>query len=267
MPIILLFVVIYGLIMGSFFNVLISRIPAKKSIFRPGSHCPKCLTPIKPWDNIPVIGYLILAGKCRSCKQPISIIYPLIELITAAAAVSLYYFYLPSLSNVNWYAVTVFSIRTLFLLLIIPISAIDLKHYIIPDIFTLPLILTACCITFLPGDPKPIDTLLGILGGGGILWTVGEAGTKILKKDAMGGGDIKLMAAAGALWGPQSALMSILFGALLGSIYGILLIVSRKINTTHQIPFGPFLGAGIWISVLWGEKFLNAYLTFCGAGG
>ena len=262
MVIVSLLVVAYGLILGSFFNVLIHRIPEKQSIFRPASHCPKCLTPIKPWHNIPVISYLLLRGKCRFCKQPISITYPLIELITGAAALLIWHFYLPSLHPLTWYSITVFSVRALFLLLIIPIAIIDLHHYIIPDLFTLPLLVIAAGIAFLPGNPTPLAALYGILAGGGLLLAIGAIGSLILKKDAMGGGDIKLMAGAGALWGAQIALLSILFGALLGSLYGVLLMITKKINTEHQIPFGPFLGAGIWIAVLWGEKVMNAYLLF-----
>lgn len=260
--IISLLAVIYGLVLGSFFNVLICRIPQKKSIFRPASHCQKCHTPIKPWHNIPVLSYLLLGGKCCFCKQPISVIYPLIELATGAAALAIVHFYLPSLSQLNWNSVTVFSVRALFMLLIIPIAMIDLRHYIIPDIFTLPLLVIAASISFIPGNPTPLASLYGILAGGGLLLAIGATGSWILKKDAMGGGDIKLMAGAGALWGPQIALLSILFGALLGSVYGAALITTKRINSSHQIPFGPFLGAGIWIAVLWGEKLLHAYLLF-----
>lgn len=262
MLIIPLLAIIYGLILGSFFNVVICRIPEKKSIFRPASHCPKCSAPIKPWHNIPVISYLLLRGKCRFCKQPISITYPLIELISGAAAFAIWYFYLPSLHPLTWYSLTVFSVRVLFLLLIIPISVIDLCHYIIPDLFTLPLLVIAAGIAILPGNPTLLSALYGILAGGGLLLAVGAVGTLVLKKDAMGGGDIKLMAGAGALWGPQIALLSILFGALLGSMYGVVLMITKRINTDHQIPFGPFLGAGIWIAVLWGEKLMNAYLLY-----
>ena len=262
MVIITVFVVIYGLILGSFFNVLICRIPQRQSIFRPASHCPKCKAPVKPWHNIPVLGYLLLGGKCHSCREPISITYPLVELTTGAAAFMIWHFYSCSLHPVTWQSVTVFSIRTLFLLLIIPVSVIDLRHYLIPDVFTLPLLVIAACIAFLPGAPTPLESLFGIFAGGGVLMFIGAVGTLVLKKDAMGGGDIKLMAGAGALWGAQSALLSILFGALLGSVYGVVLMATRKINAEHQIPFGPFLGAGLWIAVLWGERLMHAYILF-----
>ncbi|MBN1307433.1 MAG: prepilin peptidase [Chitinispirillaceae bacterium] len=261
--------VLYGLILGSFFNVLICRIPEKKSILRPASHCPKCKTPIKPLHNIPLFSYLLLGGKCHSCKQPIAITYPLIEALTAAAALAIWYFYPPSPHPLSWQSITVYSIRAAFLLLIIPISMIDLRHYIIPDLFTLPILAIAAGIAFLPGNPTLLDALYGILGGGGLLLAIGAIGSLLLKKDAMGGGDIKLMAAAGALWGAQTALLSILFGALIGSVYGVILMAIKKINSEHQIPFGPFLGAGIWIAVLFGEKLLSAYLQFADrlAGG
>ncbi|MBN1578387.1 MAG: prepilin peptidase [Chitinispirillaceae bacterium] len=261
MFIIPLMAAVYGLILGSFFNVLICRIPEKKSIFRPASHCPKCKTPIKPLHNIPVFSYLFLGGKCHSCKQPIPITYPLIETLTGGAALAIWYFYPPSLQPLSWQSIVVYATRVSFLLLIIPISMIDLRHYIIPDLFTLPFLVIAAGIAFLPGSPTPLTALYGILAGGGLLLAIGAIGSLLLKKDAMGGGDIKLMAAAGALWGAQTALLSILFGALLGSVYGIVLMAIRKLNSDHQIPFGPFLGAGVWIAVLFGDKLMNSWLS------
>lgn len=269
MLIIPVFVAIYGLILGSFFNVLICRIPDGKSILWPASHCPQCNTPLKPWHNIPVISYLFLRGKCGFCQKPISPVYPLIELTTGGAALLLWFLLFVPRLPAAWPQVVLLLIQSTFLLLIIPISVIDLKHYIIPDRFSLSLLAVGASVSFIPGPLTPLSCLFGILAGGGSLYAVGWIGTVILKKDAMGGGDIKLMAAAGALWGAQPALLSIVFGAVIGSVYGIVLMAFRKINTEHQIPFGPFLGAGIWIAVLYGEGILNWYLSFVGrmAGG
>lgn len=254
----------YGLVLGSFFNVLIYRIPLKKSIVRPASFCPECKTPIKPWHNIPILGYLLLRGKCRSCGRPIPFIYPFIELLTGCAAVAAWHFCVPSLESLTWHTAPLLITRILFLLLLIAISVIDLRHYIIPDVLTLPFTAMAAALSFIPGDITPLSMALGVLAGGGVLFAIGFAGSAILKKEAMGGGDIKLMAAAGALWGPQVALMGILSGAIFGSVYGIAAIIAKKTDATGHIPFGPFLAVGIWISVMFGDIILQSYMSFIG---
>jgi leader peptidase (prepilin peptidase)/N-methyltransferase len=255
------FFALFGLIAGSFFNVLICRIPEKKSILFPPSHCPKCKSPIKPWYNVPILGYIILGGKCRVCKQRISITYPLIELTTATAALILWYFYISSQQYTSWIPITILVVQSTFLLLCIPVTIIDFRHYIIPDQMTLPFCALGICISFLPGPLTPLQSLFGIVAGGGTLYAIGWIGTLLLKKEAMGGGDIKLMAAAGALFGAQNALLSIIIGAMLGSIFGITAMMIKKMDHTHQIPFGPFLAAGIWTALLAGQKLLDAYLS------
>jgi leader peptidase (prepilin peptidase)/N-methyltransferase len=257
---------LYGLLLGSFFNVLICRLPDKKSIIFPASHCPSCKAPIRPWHNIPLISYLLLGGKCFSCKQPISVVYPLVELVTALSAFGITHFLAPSDMStiVPW---IVFFVKLTFLLLIIPVTVIDFKHYIIPDEITLPFIVAGLGVSFFPGAETPLQSLLGLLAGGGSLYAIGWIGTLLLKKEAMGGGDVKLMAAAGALFGAQNACIGIVFGALLGSVYGIVVILLKRTNSSNQIPFGPFLGAGLWAAVIAGQQVLDAYLSFIGMGG
>ncbi|MBN1761237.1 MAG: prepilin peptidase [Chitinispirillaceae bacterium] len=259
-----LFAVIFGLILGSFFNVLICRIPGNESILWPSSHCTSCNTPLKPWYNIPVLSFLFLRGKCSFCKAPISIMYPVVELVTGGAAFVIWLLIIVPRVPLTWIQVPDLALQVLFLLLIIPISVIDLQHYIIPDRLSLSLFTCAIAVAFVPGPLTPLSSLFGILAGGGSLYAVGWIGTILLKKDAMGGGDIKLMAAAGALWGAQNVLLAIIFGALIGSVYGIALMVLRKINSQHQIPFGPFLGGGIWVAVLYGTDILDWYISLMG---
>jgi leader peptidase (prepilin peptidase)/N-methyltransferase len=140
---------------------------------------------------------------------------------------------------------------------------IDFRHYIIPDFFTLPMLGIAVALSFIPGSPLPVTSLIGILAGGGTLYFIGWLGAVLFKKgEAMGGGDIKMMAAAGALWGGQTALLGILFGALLGSVFGITIMAIKRINSDHRIPFGPFLGAGVWVAVLYGEELFGMYLRY-----
>ena len=259
-----LFAVLFGLILGSFFNVLICRIPANESILWPASHCPKCSTPLKPWHNIPVLSFLFLRGRCCFCKAPIPVMYPAVELVTGTAALAVWLLIIAPQLPCGWTPVPNLVLQALFLLLLIPVSVIDLQHYIIPDRLSLSLLACAIAVSFVPGPLTPLSSLLGILAGGGSLYAVGWIGTALLKKDAMGGGDIKLMAAAGALWGAQTVLLAIIFGAMIGSIYGITLMLLRKINARHQIPFGPFLGGGIWVAVLYGTDILNWYISLIG---
>lgn len=256
---------ISGLVIGSFFNVLIWRLPRGESVVFPASHCVSCGRKIRPWENIPVLSYLFLRGKCASCKEPISPVYPLIELITGGASAALWYLFAQKAlaGNADIFLSTSVILQALFLLMMIPMAVIDFRHYIIPDFFTLPIITAGLIISFLPGGITPLQSFIGILGGGGVLYLIGWIGTIALKKgDAMGGGDIKLMAAAGALFGLEISLMGIVFGALLGSVAGIGMIVTKKLSVDHRIPFGPFLGAGIWIAVLAGKAIVNFYIGF-----
>jgi leader peptidase (prepilin peptidase)/N-methyltransferase len=259
-----LFSICLGLILGSFFNVLIWRIPREESILWPPSHCPSCGNAIKPWENIPVISFLFLRGKCSNCKKNISWVYPFIELMTAICSFIICFFlFKQDISNLSWFSFPPLILQYLFLLLMLPVAVIDIKHYIIPDRFTLPLIVCGFLISFLPGDITPIQSLAGILLGGGTLYLIGWIGTAILKKgDAMGFGDVKLMAATGAIFGAKISLMSIVFGAFFGSVIGLTLIACKKLDPDHHIPFGPFLGAGIWLSIMAGDLILKTYCTY-----
>jgi leader peptidase (prepilin peptidase) / N-methyltransferase len=262
---ILFFAAIAGLILGSFFNVVICRLPKNESLLWPASHCPQCKTPLKPWHNIPVFSYLFLKGRCHSCKKAISPVYPVIELTTCFATCVLWQFYIMPQLPLQWYQIVHLSVVSLFLLLLIPITVIDFRHYIIPDSITLSTLALAAVISFLPGTPTPLNCLFGILAGGGTLYAIGWIGAVLFKKgEAMGGGDIKMMAAAGALWGPKVAFLGMLLGAFTGSFYGIAVMISRKLNSEHQIPFGPFLGAGIWAGILFGDAIINWYLGIAG---
>jgi leader peptidase (prepilin peptidase)/N-methyltransferase len=258
----------FGLILGSFFNVLIWRLPREESILWPPSHCIQCKRTIRPWENIPVISFLFLKCKCPGCGQKISWIYPLIELTTAFLSVLLSIIFLKSFAlQISLADIPYLVLQYLFLLLMVPVAIIDIRHYIIPDLISLPLIVLGLAVSFFPENVTPIESLLGIILGGGSLYAIGWLGTAILKKgDAMGGGDIKLMAAAGALWGAKIALMGIVFGALLGSIAGIGIIFNKEKSLDHKIPFGPFLGAGLWIAVIMGERLVNLYIAFVESG-
>lgn len=250
-----------GLLIGSFFNVVIWRYPRHESIIFPASHCPNCNRKIRPWENIPVLSYIFLQGKCAGCKKSISIIYPLIELLTGLAAALLWTTLIVKTQG-EWFQYVIVAVKTIFLMTLIPLAVIDFKYYIIPDGFNIPMIIAGITLSFIPGDISPFQSITGLISGGGSLYIVGLLGKLLFKKeDSMGGGDIKLMAAAGALFGAPAALMGIMFGALLGSLGGILMIQFQKTDQEHRIPFGPFLGIGLWISVIAGNKLLSMYLS------
>jgi leader peptidase (prepilin peptidase)/N-methyltransferase len=253
---------ILGSVVGSFFNVLIWRIPRNESIIFPSSYCPSCKKPIKLVYNIPLVGFVLTGGKCSHCKVPISVIYPIIEFLTGIIALVIGYHFLTSFYEFSIWTAIPALVKFFWLLLMIPMSIIDIKKYIIPDQFTLPYIILGLLLSFLPNDVTPLNSLLGIAAGGGSLLLIGMLGSFLMKKEeVMGGGDIKLMAAFGALFGWQLSLLSIMTGALLGSLFGISMIFFKKTQVDHKIPFGPYLACGIWISFFFGEKIINWYIN------
>ncbi len=259
-------VFLFGLLLGSFFNVVVWRLPRGESIVSPGSHCPFCDRPVRPYENIPVFSYLWLRGKCAGCRTSIPLRYPTVELITAIAAYAIWQITLLPLLNspaARWFHLVAATLQAGALLSLIPISLIDLKHFLIFDAFTLPGIVIGLGISFIPGGITPLQSVLGILAGGGSLYAVGFIGEVLLrKKEAMGGGDIKLMAMAGALWGWQVALEAIMFASVLGAFFGGGLLLFKRMREDHRLPFGPFLAAGIWLAALFGDAILIWYFTF-----
>ena len=258
---------VIGLILGSFFNVLIYRLPRSESIVRPGSHCPRCNHAIRPWENIPLASFILLRGKCAACGMRISFQYPLVELLTGCAALAIGRLVISSQLAADpsaWHA-GVLALQSLVLLMLIPLSIIDIKHYIIPDALTMPALVAALAVSFFPGGLTPLQSIVGMCAGGGSLLAIGAIGTYVLKKeDAMGGGDIPLMALIGALWGWKIAIGGIVLASFLGSIVGLLLLVFHVLAKDHKLPFGPFLAIGIWASVLTFDKLLGLYLSWLG---
>jgi leader peptidase (prepilin peptidase)/N-methyltransferase len=256
-----IFIFIFGAVIGSFLNVCIYRIPQGLSIVRPSSRCPSCGTPIKVYDNIPIISYMLLTGKCRACGAKLSIRYPLVEFLNAALYVVL-------LNRVGLDFPWVLAVYCIFVSSLIVIFFIDLDHQIIPDSITLPGIPLAVALgsTILP-DPFSRNELLGVrasiigfLAGGGSFYLIAVIGKAVLKKDAMGGGDIKMMAMIGGLLGWKGVLLTTFFGSLFGSLIGISLIMLKGKEWGARIPFGPYLVAGALISLFWGQDIFTWYL-------
>ena len=243
-PLIAVVIFMFGLAIGSFANVCIYRLPKKESVVFPVSHCITCSTPVRPFDNIPVISYLFLGGKCRDCKEGISFIYPIIEAITA----------LLILAGFFKFGLTFdFLIYTVVAPTLVIITAIDIEHQIIPDVITLPgIVLGLAAGSYTIGY---IDSFSGFLLGGGLFYLLA-----VLSNGGMGGGDIKYIAAAGALVGWQKVLLIIFIGAFLGSFMGLLQIVVQKKSRKSLIPFGPFLAAATLITLFYGNLLIKLYI-------
>jgi len=250
--IILIFVLgLLGLIVGSFSNVCIYRIPRNESIIYPASHCPKCRTTIKPIDNIPLLSYILLKGRCRNCKSKISIQYPVVEFLTGLIYLIIYLIY-------------GLSIQTLIYIILssalIIIAFIDLNEQIIPDVISLPGIVIGLILSFFVPYLSFVNSALGVVVGGGIILTIGLGGSVIYKKEAMGGGDVKLAAMIGAFLGWRYIIISLFLGFFLGALIGIILIITKIKKREDVIPFGPFIILGSFITLLWGEKIITWYM-------
>ena len=282
-PIFIAVVFAFALIIGSFLNVVIYRLPVmmerewreqceelqktppereaptgRFDLIVPRSHCPACGHAIKAWQNIPVISYLLLSGRCAHCKETISARYPLVELLTAVLAASCAWRFGP-----GWEAVmAVFMTLTL-----VPISMIDADTQLIPDSIVLPLMwvglvmslfhpVTGSDVLFI----SPKDAIVGAVAGYLSLWTVYQLFKLVTGKEGMGYGDFKLFAALGAWLGWQQLPQIILMSAVVGAIVGISLMAFRKHDRSVPIPFGPYLAAAGWITMLWGNDIKNAYL-------
>lgn len=243
--------IIFGALVGSFLNVCIFRLPKEESIIWPGSHCPHCKKPIKFYDNIPLISYLLLKGRCRYCKGSISLQYPLVEGITALSSLFLIIKFGPSLSYLFYFA---------FVAALIVITVIDLYHQIIPDAISLPGIGVGLLASLIIPQITFSNSLIGILLGGGSLFIVATFYQWLFKREGMGGGDIKLLAMIGAFLGWKAVLLTILLSSLIGSMTGILMMVVKGKDFKYAIPFGPFLSLGAVISLFYGEEIVRWYL-------
>jgi len=243
-----LLVLVFGCCIGSFLNVVIHRVPRGLSVISPPSACPACGHRIRPWENVPVIGWVFLRGRCSSCSASIPIRYPLVELSAGLLAVA----------SLFWFGPTV-QAATSFVLLVamLAVAFIDWEHMIIPDQISLGLLVVGLAVS--PwSSPGVVGALVGALTGGGLLLLVGVLWEKLRGIEAMGGGDIKLMAAAGAFLGLGSVLLIIFTGAFLGAVVGTLMM--RK-EGQARIAFGTFLAAATGIVVFAGPDLIDWYMS------
>ncbi len=251
------FFFIAGALIGSFLNVCIVRLPLEKSVVRPGSHCVKCNKPIRWYDNIPILSYLILLGKCRDCGAKFSIRYLLIELLTASTFLGLYLYY-----GLSWILLPYLLMFSGFIVA----TFVDFEHRIIPDEVSLGGLIVGFIISpFIPQMHSTHSWLwslgqsaLGILVGGGSIYLMGLMGEWIFKKEAMGGGDVKLLAMVGAFLGWKYALLTFFLAPFFGAIVGIIEKIRTKDST---IAYGPYLVLGAIVSLFWGDKIIYMVLT------
>lgn len=245
----------FGAIIGSFLNVCIYRIPAGLSIISPASRCPGCLTPIRCWQNIPILSWLVLRGRCAVCKSPISWRYPAVEFLTGALFVLvLNTFGLSWGTPVYW----------LFTAALVTITLIDFDHQIIPDVISLPGIAAGLVASLLLPWLPFLDSLIGVVLGGGILYAIAAGYELLTKREGMGGGDIKLLAMIGAFLGWKAILPIVFLSSLLGTVIAVPMMALKGADRRFAIPFGPFLAAAAFIYLLWGQNILHWYLNLIG---
>jgi leader peptidase (prepilin peptidase)/N-methyltransferase len=267
-----------GLAVGSFLNVVIYRLPLMMesrwrrdccelleleqekqevalNLATPNSHCPRCKSPIRPWQNIPVLSYLILRGKCSVCSQPISPRYPLLELTTGLMTLSLAWYFPLSAALLG---------AIIFTWSLIALTMIDIDHQLLPDDITLPLLWLGLLFNLNGTYVSLSEAVVGAAAGYLILWSVYQAFRLLTGKEGMGFGDFKLLAALGAWMGWQMLPLIILLSSLVGAIIGIALMIIKRRGKDIPIPFGPYLAMAGWIALLWGDQIMARYLGVLG---
>ncbi|MGH7566643.1 MAG: prepilin peptidase [Gemmatimonadota bacterium] len=238
-----------GLAVGSFLNVVILRLPRGESIVSPPSRCPSCQTPLRWYHNVPLVSWLALRGRCASCRAWIGWQYPLVEAATAAIWAG----------NVAAFGIEPQAARAiLFLTLLLAIAVTDARFYIIPDELSLGGAALGVALAFLPGGPTVPEAVIGAVAGGGALWLIAILGTWAFKKEAMGGGDIKMMTMIGAFLGWKGALLTVFLGALAGT----LVFVPIAWKSDKLVPFGLFLALGAALALYLGAPLLDWYMNF-----
>lgn len=245
-----IFSFLFGLALGSFMNVCIYRLPEGKSIVHPPSSCPHCGEEIRFYDNIPLVSYTLLGGKCRRCRARISWRYPTVELLTGLLSLALFIRYGPSYQ---------YLLFLLFAAALVTISFIDLDHQIIPDVISIPGIAVGFAATLIMGHISWLDSLLGIVFGGGALYLVGIGYKIVTGKEGMGFGDVKLLAMIGAWMGWRSLLLIILLSSLTGAILGTAFLLLSGKGARSRIPFGPFLSLGALLVFFFGPQLTQWY--------
>ena len=262
--------VVFSLLIGSFLNVVIVRLPRKMhwqwekdeqgaapppGIAWPPSHCPSCEHALSWWENLPLLSYLLLHGRCRACGAGISLRYPLVEALTALLSLVVVLILGPQWSTVAALVLT---------WALIALAFIDLEHFLLPDRITLPLLAVGLLVNAIGGFTDPLSALIGAVSGYGLLWAVYHAYRALTGREGFGYGDFKLLGALGAWLGWQLLPLIILLSAGVGAAIGITLILIRRHQRSEPLPFGPFLAGAGWLALLWGQKWNTIYLNIAG---
>ncbi|UCD63358.1 MAG: prepilin peptidase [Candidatus Zixiibacteriota bacterium] len=246
-------VVVAGLAVGSFLNVVIYRLPRKKGLAFSRSVCPRCGRQLKWYHNIPLLSYLVLRGRCAFCSAPISLRYPLVE--AANAALYLFFFWRLGFEPT-------FFVFSLLGSALIAVFFIDLDFMIIPDSITLSGIVVGLAVSFLPNGLGPVNSLVGLLVGGGALYLIAVIGDWMFKKESMGGGDIKLSAMLGAFLGWEKVVLIFIASAFIGLVVSVVIMIfSARLRETRTIPFGPFLALAAVLSICYGQQIIDYYVA------
>ena len=241
-----------GLLFGSFLNVCIHRLPRRESILWPASRCPSCQRPLSWYENIPVVSWVVLSGRCRTCGGAIAVMYPAVEVATAAVFAGSYLAY-------GWHPMLL--VRLVFACAMIVLFAIDLRHHILPDAITIPGIIVGFGQSLvLP--PGAVDSLIGIAAGGGALLALSEAYYRLRGHEGLGMGDVKMLAMIGAFLGWRLMLVGLFLASLMGSIVGLTVIATRRGGMKTALPFGTFLALGALVASVAGGRLLDWYLSF-----
>jgi leader peptidase (prepilin peptidase)/N-methyltransferase len=253
-PVVIALIALLGLCIGSFLNVCIFRLPRGESLAWPGSRCTSCGRTLSWFENVPILSWVVLRGRCRSCRTPISWLYPIVELLTAVTLVGAYELYgLTALGGV----------RALFACSLIVLFVTDLQHKILPNVITLPgIVIGFLSSLFLP--PGWFDSLIGIAVGAGTLFAISEAYYRLRGQEGMGMGDVKLLGMIGAFLGWKLVLLTLVFASFAGSLVGMAFIASGRGSMQYALPFGTFLAVGAFGAAIWGTPLVDWYLGFYG---
>jgi leader peptidase (prepilin peptidase) / N-methyltransferase len=245
---------LFGLVVGSFLNVCVYRLPRRESVVWPGSKCTSCLRSLLWFENVPVLSWLVLRGRCRTCKTSISMMYPGVELATGLAFAGSYLVYGMQ---------PLLVVRIAFACAMIVLFAIDYRHRILPDVITLPGILVGFA-TSLILPPGPVASLMGLVAGGGSLFLINEAYYRLRGQEGLGMGDVKMLAMIGAFLGWKLMVVTLFLGSFTGSILGLLLISFRKGSMQSALPFGTFLALGALAATVIGDRLIAWYISITG---
>jgi leader peptidase (prepilin peptidase)/N-methyltransferase len=243
------FAALFGAVIGSFLNVCIYRLPRGKPIGFDRSACTRCRRQLAWFENIPVVSYLALRGRCRSCREPISIRYPTVELITAVMFAAAWVYYGPGPLLVS---------RLMFGCALIVLFAIDLEHHLLPNVITIPGIIVGFAFSFIT-EPGWRSSLIGLIVGGGVLYAIAEGYYRLRHEEGLGMGDVKMLSMIGAFLGWQLALATLMMGSLAGSVVGLGLIAASRGNMKYALPFGTFLAMGAVLAATVGPSLIGWY--------